>query len=153
MDKMVFGGDSTENVVSDKYLDTTCLEYRYKYRIRGDRAEVVRTDLLKKYPFPQYDDEKFLVESYLWLSLAKDGYKFRWFNAVIYITEYLEDGLTQNISKHYRNSPQGSCAVANLRLSCNGVPIMEKVKNTYYFFKYGRIARKKMEHSYKRMQL
>ena len=141
--KWYSGGGTTENVVSDKYLDATCLEYRYKYRIQGDRAEVVRTELLKKYPFPQYDNEKFLVESYLWLSLAKDGYKFRWFNDVIYITEYLEDGLTQNISKHYRNSPRGSCAVANLRLSCKGVPLMERVKNTYYFFKYGRIAKER----------
>ena len=38
-------------------LDCTYIDYRYKYKIKGDRAEVVRTEILKKYPFPKFENE------------------------------------------------------------------------------------------------
>lgn len=123
------------------YVDATIFEYRYKLRMNGDRAEVVRTELLKKYPFPKFADEKFLVETWLWLSIGKDGYKFRWFNDVIYITEYLDDGLTQNIAKQYINAPIGSCEVQNLRLSCKHIPFVEQIRSIYNYFRYGKIAK------------
>ena len=82
--------------LNDKYIDASPLEYRYRYKIQGDRAEVIRTNVLKKYPFPVFENEYFMPEGYLWLSLSLEGYKFRWFNEIIYLTEYLEDGLTKN---------------------------------------------------------
>lgn len=44
-----------------KYLDITMLE-RTKYGISGDKAEVFYTHLLKRYPFPEFEGEKFLTE-------------------------------------------------------------------------------------------
>lgn len=122
------------------FLDADFVEYKYIREIKGDRAEVVKTEILRKYPFPKFENEKFLVESYLWLTLAKAGYKFRWFNKVIYTTEYLEDGLTKNIETHYRNSPIGSCKVANLLLECKNVPIGIRFRGIYRYVKYGRLA-------------
>lgn len=122
------------------FIDANSIEYRYKYKIAGDRAEVVRTEIMRKFPFPQFKDEKFLVESYLWLQLANNGYKFRWFNSVIYITEYLSDGLTNNIEKHYKNSPIGSMEVYNMNLLSLGIPVTVKVKAAYNYCIYGRLA-------------
>ena len=127
------------------YMDATCIDYRFKYKRQGDRAEIVRTELVKKYPFPQFDDEKFLVETHLWFNLAKHGYRFRWFDEVIYITEYREDGLTKNISKAYKNSPKGSTYTYNLILSCQSIPLYEQVRASYNYFLYGRIAGYKMK--------
>lgn len=126
-------------------LDCTYIDYRYKYKIKGDRAEVVRTEILKKYPFPKFENEKFFVESYLWLSLAKDNYKFRWFKDVIYITEYLDDGLTQNIAKNYRENPIGSNYIANLELSCSGIPLKKKIKSCYNYYRYGFYTKKSIK--------
>ena len=39
------------------YLDATSLE-RAKFNINGDKAEVFYTDILKKYPFPEFKNEK-----------------------------------------------------------------------------------------------
>lgn len=122
------------------FWDADFIEYKYVRDIKGDRAEVVRTEILRKYPFPKFENEKFLVESYLWLTLANAGYQFRWFNKVIYITEYLEDGLTKNIEIHYRNSPVGSCKVANLLLKCKNVPMRIRLRSAYRYVKYGRLA-------------
>lgn len=90
-------------IAENEYLDATTIDYRYHYGIRGGRAEVIKKDVLQRYPFPKIDGEKFMPESYLWFSTAKDGYKFRWFNKVIYFTEFLDDGLTK---KHENSRPE-----------------------------------------------
>lgn len=71
---------------------------RRKYGLQGDKAEVYKTEMLRKYPFPEFEGEKFLRENAVWDAIALDGYKLRWYNRVIYKCEYLADGLTQTIS-------------------------------------------------------
>lgn len=88
------GGDLGGNT----YVDATNLERR-KLKMMGDKAEIYKTELLKKYPFPEFEGENFLRESAVWDRIAKDGYKIRWFNEIIYKCEYLEDGLTKNVGE------------------------------------------------------
>ncbi len=121
----------------NEYVDATCIEYRYRLGNQGDRAEVIRTSVLRQYPFPQFEKENFLVEGYLWLTLAKAGYRFRWFQEIIYITEYLSDGLTRNIRRHYLNNPKGSCAFYNLQMSCKGIPWKVQIRAAANYFRYG----------------
>lgn len=80
--------------IESDYIDATNLE-RKKYHLDGDKAEVYKTEILRKYPFPEFEGENFLRESAVWDAIAGDGYKMRWFNKIIYRCEYLEDGLTQ----------------------------------------------------------
>lgn len=84
------------------YVDATNLERR-RSRLRGDKAEVYRTALLKKYPFPVFENEKFLAESAVWDRIAAEGKMLRWHNSIIYITEYLPDGLTKDLRKDLDN--------------------------------------------------
>lgn len=88
------------------YVDATSLE-RKKYNINGDKAEVFYTDILKQNKFPEFEGEKFLVEGIVWYRIAKKGYKIRWFQDIIYICEYREDGLTKQGVSRYKNSPKG----------------------------------------------
>ena len=91
---------------SGEYVDATSLE-RNKYHIEGDKAEVFYTNILKKFPFPVFDDERFITESVVWYKIASDNYKIRWFNEIIYIAEYLDDGLTAKQVKLYEENPRG----------------------------------------------
>lgn len=84
------------------YIDANNLERQKKHLI-GDKAEVYRTNILKKYPFPEFDEENFLTEDIVWNRIAIDGYKLRWFNIPIYVCEYLNDGLTKDRSKFLNN--------------------------------------------------
>ena len=88
------------------YIDATALE-REKLRIFGDKAEVYYTDVIKRYPFPVFENERFLTESIVWNRMAEDGYKIRWFNKIIYIAEYRDDGLTKHYDQLLANNPQG----------------------------------------------
>ncbi len=91
---------------SSGFLDITALE-RIKYNIRGDKAEVFYTEVLKRYPFPEFDGEKFITECVVWDKMAADGYKLRFFNKITYICEYREDGLTAAGNTIFENSPKG----------------------------------------------
>lgn len=91
-----------------KYVDATSLE-RKKYNINGDKAEIFYTEILRKNRFPEFEGENFVTEALVWNRIAKQGYKLRWFQDIIYICEYREDGLTKNGINVYKNSPKGLC--------------------------------------------
>ncbi|MGQ7318905.1 glycosyltransferase family 2 protein [Streptococcus suis] len=77
------------------YVDATNLERKSK-KLLGDKAEIYRKDILLKYPFPEFEGERFIPEASVWDRIAAEGYKLRWFKDVICICEYLDDGLTKN---------------------------------------------------------
>jgi glycosyltransferase involved in cell wall biosynthesis len=74
-------------------VDCTNLE-RGKYHLLGDKAEIYKRELLLQYPFPEFAGEKYIPEDIVWNAIARDGYRLRWHNTIIYIGEYLPDGLT-----------------------------------------------------------
>ena len=83
--------------------------------VDGDKAEVFKTEILKQFPFPEFENEKFISESLVWYRIAQK-YKFRYFSTPIYVTEYLPSGLTRNISKIHRLSPKGSMILYKERI-------------------------------------
>lgn len=129
---------SNNEYLRREYLDATSFEYRYKYKIYGDRAEVVRTALLKMHPFPTYEGERFVTEGLLWSVLSHEGYLFRWFNQIVYITEeYRTDGLTKNIKKVHRGSPRGMRDYDNFLVSCRELPLRERLRAGVDYFVSG----------------
>ena len=97
----IIGSTFSGNVISCSAIE------RNKYNIKGDKFEVYYTNILKKYPFPEFEGEKFLSEIIVWTRMAKDGYIIEWHNDIIYLCEYLNDGLTTNNYKLLRNNPKG----------------------------------------------
>lgn len=88
------------------YLDSSYLDAQSN-NIRGDKSEVYYTHLLKKYPFPVFENEKFIPESVVWNVIAADGYKLRYFNKIVYYCKYLDDGLTKRGDEKYKTIPKG----------------------------------------------
>ncbi len=93
----------------DEYVDATNLE-RTEYGLKGDKAEIYKTDILKAFPFPEFEGEHFVTESIVWNKIAYQGYKLRWFNKGIVICEYLEDGLSANGDRLFAQNPKGWAA-------------------------------------------
>lgn len=87
-------------------LDITSLQ-RAEYHITGDKAEVFYTHILRKYPFPEFEDERFVTECVVWDKIAADNYKLRFFNHVVMICEYLPDGLSAQGQSLFENNPKG----------------------------------------------
>ena len=98
--------DQTSNsLFSNNYYDGTALD-RYGV-VDGERAMVFYTDVHRKYPYPLFPGERFMTEAITWNRMANDGYKMRFFNDIIWIYEYKEDGLTKSGSKLFLNNPFG----------------------------------------------
>ncbi len=143
---------SPTEVYTKKELDTlieqkdaTSIEYRYKYKISGDRAEVVYTDLMRKIPFPKIGNEKFMEESYLWMSISKMNLKFRWFNSVIYLCEYMQDGLTNNMREIVKKNWKTHCFCANYDLTIKEIPIKIRARECIRYYRYGMYGKRKIK--------
>lgn len=89
-------------------------------RIRGNRpgdmAEVFLTEVLKKFPFPEFVDEKFLSEDVVWIQIGLQ-YKYVFVNKIIYQCEYLTGGLTSNDKQMKFASPIGSMMRGKILMS------------------------------------
>lgn len=88
------------------YLDLTNLERKNK-GMTGDMAEVFYRSVLQKYPFPEFEGEKFVIETLIWDRMARDGLKLRYFNRIIYLGNYLSTGLTAQGMSISEKSPRG----------------------------------------------
>lgn len=72
---------------------------RRYYHLAGDQAEIYKTSVLRKYPFPEFPGETFLSEDSVWNLLAGRGYVLRWYRRPIYLCEYREDGLSAEVRR------------------------------------------------------
>lgn len=141
------GGYLSTSGVPEDGMKESYVECRINREIGGDMAEVWYTHCLKEYPFPEFKDEKFLGEDIVWIQMSKT-YKMRFFNKVIYISDYLEEGLTNNRRRHNINSPNGCVARAKVFLESDS-NIKAKVKSALQYQIYGRFAKKKIHYLFK----
>lgn len=79
--------DSEGNIVGDKLpyqpMDVSFTELRMKYRIEGEMLEMFRVDVLRQYPFPEYDSRmRYCPEAIAWFEMAKK-YKLRVINEAV----------------------------------------------------------------------
>lgn len=71
------------------------VELTFRYKIRGEHWGCIRTELLKKYKFPEIKGH-FYTESRLWFYLAKLGYKVVCYNDCLRAYFYEETSLTHS---------------------------------------------------------
>lgn len=98
--------DCTPNTLfSEPYLDGTAFS-RYA-EVDGERAMIFYTEIHRKYLYPGFEGENFMTEAIAWNRMANDGYKIRFFNDIIWIYEYKEDGLTKAGETLFYRNPRG----------------------------------------------
>lgn len=124
-------GRFPRNIPFGGYIDATNLQRR-KYNLLGDKAEILNRRILLKFPFPEFEGEKFIGEEAAWNEIAIHNYKIRWYNKIIYICEYRSDGLTANANKLNENS-KGAIYIINQHIK--HMPFIYKVSAISVFFK------------------
>lgn len=113
---------------------STMVDYRFKLKMKGDLAEVVVTEVLKNFKFPEIPEEKFCSESLLWNRLSRN-HLMLFFNKGVYTTEYLPGGLTDNIIKIRMKSPVYSMMAYSERLYFD-IPWDEQIKASANFWRF-----------------
>ncbi len=128
---------TNKKVPQSGMIDDYC-HCRYGLDIQGDMAEVWKTKCLKEFPFPVFKNEKFCSEDVVWIRLAQK-YKMRFYNDVIYMSDYLEGGLTKSRRKQNLMSPKGVMYRGIIHLRA-GLPFKYRCKAMLYYQVYGRAA-------------
>lgn len=128
-DMTPLGGEPNFDVI-----DANAIDIRFKYRVKEDLAEAFKTDILREYPFPDFKDEKFCPESLVWNRIAQN-YKLRYTNKVIYICEFLDDGLTKASIKNRIKSPIYTTKLYSEQYLYN-IPLKDKIKTAINYWRF-----------------
>lgn len=121
--------------------DCSSLDFRYRYGAKGDMAEVFRTEVLREFPFPKIEGERFCPMSLVWNRIAQK-YRLRYFYEKIYICEYLPDGITSNAVKIHRNSPEACMLYYSEFSRIALLPFPQKLKGVINFWRFAFVSKR-----------
>ncbi|RDW22410.1 glycosyltransferase [Oceanobacillus arenosus] len=97
----VIGTTLPENI-----KDSTLSSLYAKYKVKGDKKLVYRSELTKKVPpYPLFSGEKYCPLSYKYILIDQE-YPLLIMNEVLCHVDYLEDGSSMNIIKQYKKNPR-----------------------------------------------
>lgn len=108
---------SGEKIVSfpKKLILSDYIEIYETYNVKGDKAEVFKTDIIKNYRFPVIEGENFITEGIVWDLIALK-YKSLFVNRGIMICSYREDGLSKSSLKLRAKNHKGATMYYNQNL-------------------------------------
>ena len=115
-------------------IDCNSIDIRSKYHVVGDLSEVFRTDVIREFPFPEIEGEKFCPEVLVWNRIARK-YKLRYFNEAIYIAEYQPEGLTARIVEIRMKSPTAT-TICYAEMVSLDIPFKDKVKAAINYWRF-----------------
>lgn len=115
-------------------IDCNALDFRLHHKIKGDMAEVFRTEVMREYPFPEIEGEKFCPESLIWNRMTQKCI-MRWIPEVTYVTEYLPDGLSAKIAQLRYDSPQASMMYYSELYHYN-IPFVQRFKAAINYWRF-----------------
>lgn len=131
--------DSPSCEAGDEGVPVDIMRYKRIYHHSADCCEVIRTELFKKYPFPVFEGERFISEGALW-NRVSFTHKCVYINEVVYIADYLEDGLTKSGKKLRISNPRGGMYTANLNMNKKNFTD-RRIKSALLYTCYGFFAK------------
>lgn len=87
-------GNIVGTVMNESFIDCNDLDFKLKYKIKGELWGMTRTDIMKKYPFPEKKGLHFYPENIYWNTIGR-MYKARYINkALRYYINDTDNALT-----------------------------------------------------------
>lgn len=115
-------------------------ELYFKYKGKGDKKIVLKTEIVKQYPeYPEYENEKLVPLGILYF-LIDQKFKMIYSNDVLCVVDYQEEGSTRTIMKQYKQSPRGFAYARKIKINLSG-NFFEKVKSIIHLISCGIFAR------------
>lgn len=126
------------NIYPKDYEISDFISVRVNQNIDGDKAEIWKTADIRTIPYPEITGEKFFGESYVWFRLALQK-KMLFVNKIIYITEYLEGGLSKSGRALRIRCPRGGMMNAEVMMH-KPFNLKSRIKGGLLYTAYGRFA-------------
>lgn len=78
-----------------------------KYNITGDKELTFKTHIIREFPFPKIENEKFVPESLIFNRISKK-YKFLFVNKAIINVDYSDEGYSNNYFELMKKNPRAN---------------------------------------------
>lgn len=122
-------GDLLPNQFSVNLIDLMTGKYKIH---NGDRTNLVRTELYKKYaPMKVFPGEKNFNPHYMHLQISME-YDFLVLNENLRFVEYQAGGMSNSMLKQYRNSPNSFAEIRKLYLSFPNTSLKFRFKHSVH---------------------
>lgn len=121
----------------DKFV---CSHYElyHDYQVKGDKGLIYYTDILKQYPFPEIENEKFVTEALVLNRIARK-YKLYCIDRILCRVLYRSDGLSSKYAQLCEKSPRGYALYLN-ELNYYPSGVWEYILNNSRYVKFARLA-------------
>ena len=131
-DGTVAGTPYPADVVDEDYVTL-----RRRHRIKGDKKSALRTDLLRRWPYPRFEGERHMRPSWLLKNLARE-YRTRHVNEVIEWIEYQPDGLSSDRFTLRMRNPKSyrHYHLEDVNVHSRGKPLKERVTACASYIRY-----------------
>lgn len=133
-------------VIGDRFpedlTESTYWDIYHKYKIKGDKKFVYRSDLTRNYPYPIFEGEKYVGLGYKYAKLD-EGYKLALMNKEVCVVEYMEDGSSRNMLKQYRKNPKGFAFIRKEDMMNQKTNLKFKVKASIHYVSSSLISKNK----------
>lgn len=120
----IIGKNFPKDVMIDDYVDVLVNSGGL-----GDKKAVYKKEIRKNYTYPEFNGEKFLGESTLHIKI-NDNYSCVFINNPIYISEYLEGGLTDLGVVNRLSNPNGGLTNSIVFLNSPKINFKVRVKKS-----------------------
>lgn len=127
----IIGNKQFSNLITDSNV----IERREKFKVIADMAKVLVTAKFREFYFPDIKGENFVAESIVWNRMAMK-YKFRYFSEAIYVTEYMEGGLSQNSIRNRRRNPKYATLLYKELANNPKTPLKLKIKSIINYWRF-----------------
>ena len=121
--------DDFGNLIGDKYPKENYISNFFDIRmvdnVKGDKKELIKTEILKQYTFPYFKDQKRMPTTYVLYGISKK-YPAIFINKVVIYKQYIQTGWTKNIDK------------VRMKNSITSKEYYKHIINLYYPFKYAK---------------
>lgn len=109
-------------------LVSNAIDLRHNLKVRGDKIGFNRTDVLRKFPFPDNLGKYYVSESLVWNRISQE-YDSLFVNQVIGIKEYQPGGITDNSALNdYRNPLAGYTNAMELVNGRVNIPFIDTLR-------------------------
>jgi len=117
----------------------TIVELSFQRHVTGDKALIFRKDSLLRFPFPEFEGEKFLTESVVWYRMGKEGLSLLVVDEVLYECEYQDSGLSDKSLELRIRNPKGNLLYYSEQLDLD-LPFPYKLRPAINYMRFSLIG-------------
>lgn len=113
--------------------------YRARHKAEGDRAEVMKTEVFRRFKFPKFGDEKFCLEHSVWNRIARE-YDAVYIPEGIYTRSDAGDSITANLYKWLKNNCVGTATSFLEVFTDRRLPFAYRWRAARQYYRFSSIA-------------